>query len=88
LARPADEVATAIHSRPLWRAAGEMLQRTPGAGAILSRTLVAEVPEVGRLNRQEIAALRGVAPLNRDSGPWRGKRAVWGDGRMSGQCWT
>ena len=45
---------------------------------MLSRTLVAEVPELGALNRQEIAALIGVAPFNRDSGTLRGKRAVWG----------
>jgi transposase len=73
-----DDVAAALHASPLWRAKDEMLQSTPGVGPILSRTLVAEVPELGVLNRQEIAALIGVAPLNRDSGTWRGKRAVWG----------
>ncbi len=78
LARTADDVAAAIHSRPLWRATDERLQSLPGGGPILSRTLVAEVPELGVLNRQEIAALIGVAPLNRDSGTLRGKRAVWG----------
>jgi transposase len=78
LARTDDDVAAAIYSSPLWRAKDEMLQSTPGVGPILSRTLVAEVPELGVLNRQEIAALIGVAPLNRDSGTWRGKRAVWG----------
>jgi transposase len=78
LARTDDDVAAAIYSSPLWRAKDEMLQRTPGGGPILSRTLVAEVPALGVLNRQEIAALIGVAPLNRESGTWRGKRAVWG----------
>jgi transposase len=78
LARTDDDVAVAIYSSPLWRATDEMLQRTPGGGPILSRTLVAEVPALGVLNRQEIAALIGVAPLNRESGTWRGKRAVWG----------
>jgi transposase len=78
LARSDDDVAAAIHASPLWRATDEILQSTPGVGPILSRTLVAEVPELGLLNRQEIAALIGVAPLNRDSGTIRGKRAVWG----------
>jgi transposase len=78
LARTDDDVAAALDSSPLWRATDEMLQSTPGVGPILARTLVAEVPELGVLNRQEIAALIGVAPLNRDSGTWRGKRAVWG----------
>ena len=78
LARTDADVAAAIHASPLWRATDEMLQSTPGVGPILARTLVAEVPELGRLNRQEIAALIGVAPLNRDRGTIRGKRAVWG----------
>jgi transposase len=78
LARTDADLAAAIRSTPLWRAKDEILQSTPGVGPILSRTLVAEVPELGALNRQEIAALIGVAPLNRDSGTLRGKRAVWG----------
>jgi transposase len=78
LARTDDDVAAAIHASPLWRAKDEILQSTPGVGPILARTLVAEVPELGVLNRQEIAALIGVAPFNRDSGTLRGKRAVWG----------
>jgi transposase len=78
LARTDADLAAAIRSMPLWRATDEMLQSTPGVGPILSRTLVAEVPELGVLNRQKIAALIGVAPFNRDSGTLRGKRAVWG----------
>jgi transposase len=78
LARTADDLAAAIHASPLWHATDEMLQSTPGVGPMLSRTLVVEVPEWGVLNRQEIAALIGVAPLNRDRGTVRGKRAVWG----------
>jgi transposase len=78
LARTDDDVAAAIHASPLWRTKDEILQSTPGVGPILARTLIAEVPELGVLNRQEIAALIGVAPLNRDSGTLRGKRAVWG----------
>ena len=71
-------MAAVIRSMPLWRAKDERLQSTPGVGPLRSRTLVAAVPEVGALNRQEIAALLGVAPLNRDRGTVRGKRAVWG----------
>lgn len=78
LARTDADLAAAIRSTPLWRAKDEILQSTPGVGPLLSRTLVAEVPELGVLNRQEIAALIGVAPFNRDSGTLRGKRAVWG----------
>jgi len=78
LACPDDDVAAALHSSPLWRATDAMLQSTPGVGPILARTLVAAVPELGVLNRQEIAALIGVAPLNRDRGTLRGTRAVWG----------
>jgi transposase len=78
LARTDDDVAAAIHASPLWRVTDEMLQSTPGVSPILARTLVAEVPELGVLNRQEIAALIGVAPLNRNRGTVRGKRAVWG----------
>jgi transposase len=78
LARTDDDLAAAIRSSPLWRAKDEILQSTPGVGPILSRTLMAKVPELGALNRQEIAALIGVAPFNRDSGTLRGTRAVWG----------
>jgi transposase len=78
LARTDDDLAAAIRSSPLWRAQDELLQRMPGVGPVLSRTLVAEVPELGMVNRKEIAALIGVAPFNYDSGALRGKRAVWG----------
>jgi transposase len=78
LARTAADLAAAMHASPLWRAKDEILQRTPGVGPILARTLVAEVPELGVVNRQEMAALIGVAPFNRDRGTLRGQRAVWG----------
>jgi transposase len=78
LARTDADVAAAVHASPLWRAKDEILRSTPGVGPILSRTLVAEVPELGVLNRQEIAALIGVAPFNDDRGTLRGKRVVWG----------
>jgi transposase len=54
------------------------LQTAPGVGAVTAVTLVAELPELGRLNRQEISALVGVAPFNRDSGKFHGRRAIWG----------
>ena len=55
-----------------------LLQSVPGVGPTLSRTLVAELPELGTLTRHQIAALVGVAPLNRDSGTFRGRRTTWG----------
>jgi transposase len=78
LTRTDDDLAAGIRSSPLWRATDEILQSTPGVGPVLSRTLVAEVPELGLLNRKQIAALIGVAPFNCDSGTLRGKRVVWG----------
>jgi transposase len=67
-----------IRSSPLWRERDDLLQSAPGVGPVLARTLLAHLPELGTLNRQAIAALVGVAPLNRDSGTLRGKRTVWG----------
>jgi len=72
------ELAQAIHSSDIWRAQDDLLQSAPGVGPVLSTTLLAELPELGRLNRKQIAALVGVAPLNRDSGTLRGRRAIWG----------
>ena len=67
-----------IRSSPLWSAKDELLQSTKGVGPVLSMTLLAELPELGALDRKAIAALVGVAPLNRDSGTLRGKRTCWG----------
>ena len=67
-----------IRSSPIWRDQYELLQSTPGVGPVLSRTLLADLPELGAMNRGEVAALVGVAPFNRDSGTLRGKRTVWG----------
>jgi transposase len=71
-----------IRHSPLWRAKDDLLRSVPGVGPNLSRTLIAELPELGRLSRKEIAALVGIAPLARDSGTLRGKRMIWG-GRAS-----
>jgi transposase len=62
----------------LWKTRVEVLQSAPGVGPVTLLTLLAYLPELGRLNRREIAALVGLAPFNRDSGFQRGKRAIWG----------
>ena len=67
-----------IQRSPVWRAKEHLLRTAPGVGPVLSRTLLADLPELGRLNRKQIAALVGVAPLACDSGTLRGKRVVWG----------
>jgi len=67
-----------IQKSPAWRAKENLLRTVPGIGPVVSRTLLADLPELGRLNRKQIAALVGVAPLARDSGTLRGKRVVWG----------
>lgn len=73
-----NDLTKAIGSSDLWRARDDILRSTPGVGSVSSVTLLASLPELGRLNRKEIAALVGVAPMNRDSGTLRGKRIVWG----------
>lgn len=75
LARFAGEM---IKGSPVWREQDELLQSVPGVGPVLSRTLLADLPELGRLSRRAIAKLVGVAPLSRDSGPMRGRRFVQG----------
>lgn len=71
-----------LRASPVWREKDELYRSVPGVGPILSATLLAELPELGSLNRKKVAALAGVAPLNRDSGKWRGRRCIWG-GRAS-----
>ena len=71
-----------LRDSPVWREKEALLRSIPGIGPIVARTLLGELPELGRLNRQEVAALAGVAPLNQDSGRRQGKRRVWG-GRAS-----
>ena len=70
-----------IAKSPLWRAKEDLLRSAKGVGPVLSRTLLAELPELGQLNRKQIAKLVGVAPLARDSGNMRGKRQIWGGRR-------
>jgi transposase len=76
------DLKKAIDASPAWCEKDRLLQSAPGVGPTLSATLLTQLPELGSLNRHEIAALVGVAPLNRDSGKMRGKRTVWG-GRSS-----
>jgi transposase len=72
------DIGDAVRGSPAWRAADDLLQSVPGIGAVASRTLIAEMPELGRLGRRAAAALIGVAPINRDSGQMRGHRAIAG----------
>jgi transposase len=78
LARVDEDLAQAIRESPVWREKDDLLRSTPGVGPVLATTLLADLPELGTLTRQRIAALVGVAPLNRDSGTLRGRRGVWG----------
>ena len=67
-----------IRGTPAWRDTEDLLKTVPGIGPTVARTLIAELPELGRLDRRRIAALVGVAPINRDSGTWRGRRRIQG----------
>ena len=67
-----------LRQSPLWREKDDLLRTVPGVGEQLSPTLLAYLPELGTLDRRQVAALVGVAPFNRDSGTLRGKRTVWG----------
>ena len=67
-----------LRQSPVWREKDDLLRTVPGVGEQLSLTLLAYLPELGTLDRRQVAALVGVAPFNRDSGTLRGKRAVWG----------
>jgi transposase len=72
------DIDDAVRGSPAWRESAELLTSVPGVGDVTARTLIAELPELGRLNRREIASLAGLAPFNRDSGRFQGKRAVAG----------
>jgi len=77
-----DDIRGTVEKSPVWRVQEDLLRSVPGIGPIVARTLLAELPELGQLDRRAIAALVGVAPFNRDSGQWRGRRHIWG-GRSS-----
>lgn len=78
LAHVEHELSTTIRSSPVWREKEDLLRTAKGVGAVLARTLVADLPELGTLTRRQIAKLVGVAPFNRDSGQWRGQRTIFG----------
>jgi transposase len=82
LRRQLRDIDTALQSlireSPVWREQEDLLRTVPGVGPVLATTLLADLPELGRLNRRQIAALVGLAPLNWDSGERRGTRHIWG----------
>ena len=82
LSRELDEIEgdidELIKASPLWREKAELLTQVPGIGAVSCVTLLSELPELGKLGAKQISALVGVAPLNRDSGAYRGRRSIWG----------
>lgn len=76
------DIAAHLQDNTVWQARARLLRSIPGVGPVLVATLIAQLPELGQASHKEIAALAGVAPYNRDSGQWRGKRAVWGGRRQ------
>jgi transposase len=72
------DLAQHLRASPLWRAQEDLLRSVPGIGPVTARTLLANLPELGTLDRRAIAALVGVAPLARDSGTQHGRRSCWG----------
>jgi transposase len=76
------DIDDAVRGSPAWRAKEDLLASVPGIGPTIARTLIAELPELGQLNRKEIAALAGLAPFTRQSGQWRGRSFI-GGGRMA-----
>ena len=78
LGRADKDLDQSIRHSPIWRENEDLLRSVPSIGPVVSRTLLAELTELGKLNRKQIAALVGIAPLNRDSGTFRGRRGIWG----------
>lgn len=78
LKRADKDLDQSIRQSPIWRENEDLLRSVPSIGPVVSRTLLAELAELGKLNRKQIAALVGIAPLNRDSGTFRGRRGIWG----------
>ena len=79
------QINQAIRNNPEWREIARLVQTVPGVGEVVAATLVADLPELGQLNRGQIAALVGVAPFNHESGKGRKKRRIFG-GRASIRC--
>ena len=78
LAQVDRQLAALVQAEPTLRARATWLRSIPGIGPVAVATLLAELPELGACSRQQVAALVGVAPFNRDSGTWRGRRSCWG----------
>lgn len=76
------EIDDGVRGSPAWREAEDLLASVPGVGSITARTLLAECPELGRLDRRQVAALAGLAPFTRQSGQWKGKARI-GEGRAA-----
>jgi transposase len=72
------DIDDTVRGSPAWRAKEDLLASVPGVGPTIARTLIAELPELGKLNRREIAALAGLAPFTRQSGQWRGRSFIGG----------
>jgi len=79
------DIDDAVRGSPAWREKEDLLASVPGVGPVIARTLIAELPELGRLDRKQIAALAGLAPWTRQSGQWRGKSFI-GGGRAGVRC--
>jgi len=77
-----DDIDASVRGSPVWREKEDLLSSVPGVGKVIARTLLAELPELGTLDRRQIAALVGLAPFTRRSGKWRGKSFI-GGGRTS-----
>lgn len=78
LKRTDEDIDGALRECGVWREKVELLESVPGIARVTSVNLLASLPELGSLNRREISALAGVAPFNRDSGRWQGKRSIYG----------
>lgn len=72
------QIRTAIEASPVWRVRDQLLQSVPGIGPTTASRLIAVLPELGQLRGRGLAKLAGLAPLNADSGQWRGRRRIWG----------
>jgi transposase len=72
------DIDGAVRGSPAWREKEDLLASVPGVGPTIARTLIAELPELGRLDRRQIAALAGLAPFTRQSGQWRGRSFIGG----------
>ena len=73
-----DDIGNAMRESPAWREKEDLLASVPGIGPVIARTLIAELPELGQLDRKQIAALAGLAPFTRQSGQWRGRSFIGG----------